>query len=287
MAYVMIWNNNMVSSKLARFDRARQHEFPGHAALHITNYFSKIWYDYAEGWDLYDDDDYVSWIPSGGDSHRARKRPNEDGETHYSAGMMNESFFADLGYEGYAPDHIIYIPSNPIQVNRMVKKRNEVVSKPGGASYRFNVKNCSDIASRILKAGYSGTKSVFKSLFYRERIIWTPLEVKRLALHLPKASKVKWGDFIDMLKMGGSIDQRTCKHLKAFQRRSSTRGSSDAPARFNFSGGKGLNAKRRLIKKNEKNRGDFYKSALKAQGAAKQDWMDWLADNRDGMELTF
>lgn len=288
MTFVMIWNNNMVSSKLARFDNARTHEFPGHAALQITDMFDKIWHRADDGsWDLTEDVEYVSWIPSSDESHRARKREDEYGATHYDAGMMNESFFADLGYEGYAPDHIIHIPSDRFQENRMKAKRLEVISKPGGASYRFNVKNCSDIASRILKAGFSGRKSILSSFFYRKKIIWTPLEVKRLALHLPGARTVKWRPFLVRLMAGRKFDMTTCDHLKAFQRRSNTRGSSNAPARFVFSGGKGLNFKNRQKTVNAKNKADFYKSSLKAQGAAFHDWQTWRAENEDSVELDF
>ncbi|WP_427024287.1 hypothetical protein ACP4J4_17570 [Aureimonas ureilytica] len=144
MTTVLIWNNNEVTTG---------HSYPGHASLQIGVNWATA-------------DDYVSWVPAEGSP--------SDG--NHRKGRAN-SILYDLSLEGCAPDHILFMPGG-LNENAMRAEWYKTKGKEG-AHYRFYRKNCSNIASRVLKAGSSKG-----SLIQRHNAIWTPLKVKRLAVQM-------------------------------------------------------------------------------------------------------
>ncbi|WP_444888827.1 hypothetical protein [Microbulbifer sp. JMSA008] len=195
MATVFIWNNNLVSSKVGR-----GHEVIGHASLNIVD----EWVNYGVNNDTF----YVSWWPAQG-----------------GGGLAGDSFLEDIrDEEGYAPDHVIRIPKNKLDTLSMLAKWQEIRNKPG-ASYKFVKKNCSTIASRVLKAGSN------KGGSSRHKPVWTPLCVKRLAYAMGGVD-MNWVEFVMELK--GSISAESLEQLKTVKRRSSRHGHAlAAPPRFN------------------------------------------------------
>lgn len=194
MATVFIWNNNIISAKFGR-----GHSVIGHASLNIVD----EWVNFGVNNDHF----YVSWWPGEG------------------GGVAGDSFLEDIkDEEGYAPDHVIRIEKSQLDTMSMMSKWHEIRNKHG-ASYKFFKKNCSTIASRVLKAG-SSSGSVLK----RHHAIWTPLEVKRLAYAMG-GKDMNWVEFVMELK--GSISAESLEQLKTVKRRSSRHGDKfAAPSRF-------------------------------------------------------
>ncbi len=142
----------------------------------------------------------------------------------------HENLWRDLLEEKYSPDHVIHIPSNSAQEKAMLEKWEALRTKED-ASYRLLYKNCSRIVARILEAGYKddAPKGWWKRHFKK---IFTPLDVKRMSLDLHGAETLTWVDFVDQLAKAGAIGTSSATELKAYRRRSSARGSTQAPARF-------------------------------------------------------
>ncbi len=241
MTTVLIWNNNEVRYKFAKLwpgdSKETRHPVTGHAAVNITGTFVFPLKDVADAkekilnqeHDVYklmadNREHYVSWWP-----HNAMQ--SHSGHTR---GRGHPNFWYDLLKEMYAPDHVIYIPSTTIEHVAMQKEwKSQREAHSEEASYRFYAKNCSTMASRILKAGFGSKLSTWHS----HATIWTPLKVKRLALSLDGAIDLKWSDFVDSLcgpELGKIFSAESGTKLKAYMRRASTRGKSDAPARFDF-----------------------------------------------------
>ncbi len=195
MATVVIWNNNIVSAKFGM-----GHDTIGHAAMNITD----TWVTYGTNNDI----DYVSWWPD-----------------ESNGGMASDSFLDDIkDEEGYAPDHVIRIARNALDLPVMLAAWQSIRTK-NGANYKFYKKNCSTIVARVIRAG---TKK--GSLAKRHSALWTPLQVKRLALAVG-GEELNWLDFVDELT--GSVKDTSIAQLRFLKRRSSRHGfDGAAPPRF-------------------------------------------------------
>lgn len=216
-------------------------------------------------------DSYVSWWPAQeGRSHR------DDGTEKYRRGEGHRNIWIDLLEEGYAPDHIIRIPNNPKSVTRMKTKwLKEKAKNDGNSSYSLYNKNCSRMAARILHAGFKGR---YKHGYGVKRglvSIWSPVEVKRMALNIKGARTMLWDDFVEEIWQTvpelNSFRQKAS--LKAFTKRASNRGSSGADSRFKFSRGGS-----RLISSMDKNTMAFLTPPLTVENA------NWLKSHIYGFE---
>ncbi|MGS0744213.1 hypothetical protein ACVBEF_20740 [Glaciimonas sp. GG7] len=214
---VFIWNNNMQGLN----------KYPGHACMSIgdaaVRHFDERQYD-----------SYVSWIPDqeGGVSHSGKRK-----------GQAQFNILHDFYFEGYAPDHIIRIPTNVSSEKKMITHwdalRNKTVdleddkrlllSGTGPApSYRLFRKNCSHMVQRVLKSG--GINWSLNPLHWdlsRKHIIWTPLRVRELAFSYKGAKILTWFDWIQLQTLTGNEK----KLLEHFQKRHARHGSSGAVAR--------------------------------------------------------
>ncbi|RVT92035.1 hypothetical protein EOD42_20080 [Rhodovarius crocodyli] len=182
MTTVLVWNNHL---------RPIGNSFPGHASVSIDDNWAS-------------DKSYVSWLP--GDDHKIFRE----------FGRAGASISTDLMFEKYAPDHIIRITG--MDVMAMMSKWNEVRSKEN-AHYRYTRKNCSTIASRVLKAGSAqgGLK--------RHHIIWTPLMVKRLALEMGGTTML-WTDLLQECRQRGHLSPGDVLVLQNLHKRDERSGSS-------------------------------------------------------------
>jgi hypothetical protein len=212
---VFIWNNNMVSSKLGG-----GHKTVGHASLHITS----LWTPPANPGDSESLADqtasYVSWWPG---SNAAGMR----------LAKARSNLFADIIGEIYAPDHVIRIAD--LDEAAMLAEWASIRGKQN-AHYRLNVKNCSTIAARVLRAGKSWTDL---NVWRAHSSIWTPLKVKRLAFSMGGKEK-SWTSVISEMFERGAISASSHTSYGALKKRSSRHGNPKTAARFNTDAPHGL-----------------------------------------------
>ena len=235
MATIFIWNNNVWG---------RGHHYPGHVSINITDEWSR---SYAKN----NTDNYVSWWPHANSSLAS-------GSGHKMA-EPKANIFTDLVAEKYAPDHIIRLTSTIQQKENMKKAWTAIRTKEvktqriqmrgvggvpvtyadvpvggTGPSYRYYKKNCSVIVQKVLKAGgYNWGNS---NLFHMKSTIWTPLNIKRLAMSYKGAKTISWEHFVSELINAGSINKAQKVSLDWYLKRALKHGSSGATPR-NFSGG--------------------------------------------------
>jgi hypothetical protein len=249
MSTVFIWNNKLFTNKL---DIKASKTVIGHAALQISDDFQQPIKDGA--W--FDEPDYVSYWPSSDDAELGKLGKLVDKISTKAVGMRkaakghkSQNFFADLLAEEYAPDHVIWIDSgiNKVALDAMRKEWKETMEKDGGPNWRADRKNCSRIASRVLRAGYGKFLKIagldmnlrFGNLAYG---VWTPLMVKRMALELANkvgGKELLWSEFLDKLQLKKAITPKAAKAFEGYKRRAENRGSSSgSTARFTFEGGK-------------------------------------------------
>lgn len=160
--------------------------------------------------------------------------------TTATKGTVNISFWHDLVAEGYAPDHIIRIPDGNVHAMRQLwtELRARKEGKNHDPHYKAADKNCSRMASRILRAGWN-TKFLGMDLNIRFgnwiRGVWTPLQVKRLALSIRGAEQKKWSWFVDWVSSSNALPPTLSQSaLRGWYMRASNRGSSGARPRFDF-----------------------------------------------------
>jgi hypothetical protein len=206
---VFIWNNNMTSAWFGA-----GHRTTGHASLHITSQWTPP-ADALDGPDLADQRaSYVSWWP----------RNNGRGMRLAEA---RKNLFADMiGEAGYAPDHVIRIWG--LDEAAMAAEWASIRGKHN-AHYRLNVKNCSTIAARVLRAGQSWTDL---NVWYAHSSIWTPLKVKRLAFSMGGTEKA-WPSVISEMFDKGAISASVHSRYCEAKKRSSRHGNPKTKARFN------------------------------------------------------
>ena len=165
------------------------------------------------------------------------------GVNYFRRGLIHRSFWHDLLWENYVPDHIIRIPETAAQKQLMKKAWEDQRGKnDGDISYRFKYKNCSRLAARVLIAGFGNQLNLYWTGKVKARKIWTPLHVKRLAFKISQkvkgATALSWDEFVDEVVTKGTLPRNSGDKLKKYKRRSSVRGSSGADARFNYQKGK-------------------------------------------------
>ncbi len=128
------------------------HSYTGHASMLI----GKDWTTSTR---------FVSWLPSD-DSSKPHKLTIVD----------------DLAYEGYAPDHILLLDT--FDESKAVKEWRDIREK--GEKYGFYRNNCSNMVSRVLRAGTDKG-----GVLDRHSLIWTPLKIKRWVLEIG-GTKQSW-----------------------------------------------------------------------------------------------
>ena len=249
MATVFIWNNNLVTTKIASrvgYKPAAK-DVIGHASMHITDRFRPLVDRHAE---FAIDPSHVSWLPGEGEDENGK----DEGE-------FGPNILWDLLFEEYAPDHVIRIPSPPatiLQRMQTERDRHEGLKDGRAQHYDFKRKNCSRVLSRVLRSGWNIHGG---HLRYGQMVpgLWTPLMVKRLALDLkggPSLSEpaypMAWNDFVSELVAMRAVKPSTAALLCLFQRRADNRGSSEAAPRFRFSGS-ALDEGMRAVEKGERN----------------------------------
>ncbi len=250
MATVLIWNNNEATTK--------DHKWPGHASVNITDQWAS---SYGED----NTANFVSWMP------------RKDSTSHSGSrqGEAKLNIFDDLAYEGYAPDHIIRLktngPQHTLMSNVWTGVRNKEIKytkfsmmdgseeliqdADSGPSYRFYVKNCSVVVQRVIKAANLPWHN--SELIARKSIIWTPLNVKRLANSIKGSKTMLWSELVDELKTKDCITKEVSDLLKKFQRRRESGGSSEAPPRNLNGGGKSKYANKNNDKKPRNPKNNF------------------------------
>ena len=171
---------------------------------------------------------------------RDNKAASKVGMTTAVVGTANDNFWRDLTFEGYAPDHIIRITDGNAHAMRQLWKelRQRKEGKTHDPHYKAADKNCSRMASRVLRAGWN-TKILGMDLNIRfgnwVRGIWTPLQVKRLAMSIKGAKTLTWTEFADEISSKNALPPTlSLTHFKKWYRRASNRGSSEATPRFDF-----------------------------------------------------
>ncbi|MDD7804268.1 MAG: hypothetical protein PUP46_01580 [Endozoicomonas sp. (ex Botrylloides leachii)] len=196
MTTVIIWNNN---NMISRISTKLSHYTVGHAALNINDNW---------GWCNIKFHPYVSWW----------KEP----EIAYSRdeNLVAKDLQRDLMLSSYAPDHVIRISNIKLDTKKMISTweaiRNKKILKYNEA---FN--NCTTIVSRVLLAG---VRSKFS--FTHKRIIWTPLQLKRVAYNLG-GHDISWSYFMNELKQYCCLNE-VVECLKDEGRRSSRHGYAGA-----------------------------------------------------------
>ncbi|MCG8471530.1 MAG: hypothetical protein MI742_06690 [Desulfobacterales bacterium] len=232
MTTVFIWNNNQITHKIAsriNYSPAAK-AIVGHSSINIDDTFLPVLSD-SEDFDPNINTSYVSWLPG----------PPKKGGSR--AGRLGQTFLVDLLFERYAPDHIIRIPNPPppyLQRMRAERDRYTETNKKEMHHYKFYLKNCSRIVSRVLRRGWNkgGGNIKYGQLVFG---LWTPLMVKRLALDLKggpslmaRAVQMTWNDFLAEQEEKKVLSKQTGALLRAFKRRASNRGSSEATPLFRF-----------------------------------------------------
>jgi hypothetical protein len=187
-SYVIIWENNTFGHQ-----KVNGHTWPGHAAMNIGEHFHNSGDPPAQN-------SYVSWWPTGGTGFGVKDvikafvkdifKPQE--------GRMHLTFYGDVNYERYLPDHIIRLESTEQNEDRMRAAWKAVLDKD--SSYKSLRKNCSTIVSRVLHAGgYYARKWALDCNF-----AWTPADVKKVALRAG-GDLMRWADFLEVIKDSGII----------------------------------------------------------------------------------
>ncbi|MDD7804267.1 MAG: hypothetical protein PUP46_01575 [Endozoicomonas sp. (ex Botrylloides leachii)] len=195
MTTVFIWNNNnIVSTRSTQLS----HFTIGHCSLNITDKWGKCPINLKP---------YVTWW--------------RNGYIIPTCKLVVEQLKEDIFLELYAPDHVIKINDIKLDTTTMMSTW-AAIKIDITARYNKYFNNCSDIASRILLAGM---RSNFK--FIHKRIIWTPLQVKRLAYDLG-GRDISWLHFIDELTYDSDIPEEIIDYLKSKSRRSSRHGYKEA-----------------------------------------------------------
>ena len=188
-SYVIIWENNTPGHK--RVPDA--HYWEGHAAINIGSKLPPG----ATHWNS-----YVSWFPK--DDLLVSELPSH----LFSSGQAGKStsFMHDVYFEGYLPDHIVKLSSDPDKEAKMRAEWNTINQSQGGASFHMLRSNCSTIVSRVMQAGgyYAFKWAIDNNLF------WTPADVHRLALAAGGES-MSWEDFVEVLKVSGILPQHLVK----------------------------------------------------------------------------
>jgi len=209
---VFIWNNNLVTNG---------HDYGGHAAINIGNTLA---------WKTTDNctESFVGWTGAYDESGNRKKQ-----------GKAILNIFHDISMMEYAPDHIIEIPTTFDNESKMRSHWQEILGKKvivgkgeeqieRGPRYDWIWKNCSTIAQRVLKSGkIDWSLNPVQWNLARKHVIWTPLDVRDLALSYRGAKKIAWFDWVNSQALTG--DERTILHH--LQRRHERHGSSGAPAR--------------------------------------------------------
>ena len=241
MATVFIWNNKRV-----RLPGSRKPKWTGHASMSIDDKWPHSLGESQIDW-------HVSWWGSSENVSHSGKMQAEP----------NDNLLRDLLAEGYAPDHIIRIPTStnqkmamkfqwlrmrsgtkrgrgefrhwllgrgdatPLQVQTTHGTFTEGMSGTG-PSYDMNFKNCSVAVQRVLKAGQ--LEGTFSTGWYAKRPIWTPLEVKRLALSFSGAAKMTWAQIVRELLDQGAMPPDFGHQLVQFMGRQEGMGTSNTTA---------------------------------------------------------
>jgi len=236
MATIFIWNNHM-------FHMSR-HLWMGHASMSIND----------KEWPSSPDeviDSYVSWL----------RFPTTRSHSGHQRGYPGANILTDILFEGYAPDHILYIRFDEASMNSMLnywraartknvkehpgdwdletslsKKRlsslstldKEILKRIGqpnsGPSHRLLFKNCATMVANVLKASAPPSEKTD----HPSHFIWTPLHVKRFALALG-GRPIRWFDFVDKI-LGKSLklDEKQKFWISAIRKRKEGMGTSGA-----------------------------------------------------------
>ncbi|MDD7804550.1 MAG: hypothetical protein PUP46_03050 [Endozoicomonas sp. (ex Botrylloides leachii)] len=201
MTTVFIWNNNNI---ISRINTQLSHYTIGHSSLNITDNWGECQITLNP---------YVSWWGNG------YSTPISD--------IVIEQVRNDMLIECYAPDHIIKIHNIKLDTAKMLSTWTALrTNRKVKYSMAFN--NCADIASRILLAG---VRSNFK--FMHKRLVWTPLQVKRLAYSLG-GRDVSWLYFMRELANDSDVPKPLIEWLQHESHRRSSRHGYKAAARPRF-----------------------------------------------------
>ncbi|MFT8244950.1 hypothetical protein [Roseomonas sp. BN140053] len=192
MTTVLIWNNNMVT--------VAGHSYPGHASMSID-----------DDWSWLNQNNYVSFWPEGAGG----------GLFGTGVGSTTEACIRkDLANEGYAPDHVIKLSNLNQDAMRAEWKHTKTEFK----RYRMLRENCSAAVARVLKAGSSAG-----GVYQRHSAIWTPLNVKRLALSMG-GTKISWEQLVRELFQSGTLPAEQVSNLALWAKRDARHGSSTSSA---------------------------------------------------------
>jgi len=209
---VFIWNNNVTGFA----------KYSGHASLNIGSLpVVKFGQDQVRN--------FVSWMPGAANMSHSGK----------TAGLPHPNILHDLHFERYAPDHIIQFPTDPENESNMRRAWENIRNKRSisdkrvhklepAPSYDRYWKNCSTIVQRVLKNG--DMKLALNPLQWnliRHRPVWTPLDIRDLALSYKGAKKIQWADWVE--KQNISLNEK--RLLKFLQKRDARHGSSNAASR--------------------------------------------------------
>ena len=178
MATVIVWENNMSGRNGTR------RTWAGHASLCLT--------DQWDGGAANRLDHYVSWWP---DVEKFGVRQ----------GAPKLDIVEDIKREGYAPDWIIRLPEDRIDLPKMKTAwQHERGQALGGGlrdqEYRFITRNCATIVARVMMAG--------GLMPHRRPQVWSPVRVKEFAEQVG-GTRMTW----DELK----VEMRACG-LKDYNR---------------------------------------------------------------------
>lgn len=228
MATVFVWENHFI----ARPWKAHDHTWTGHSSLCITDTFIDTRALTTDG--QVDDsstalaqggDDFVSFWPG----TMQLGFPKTGGQYTFNDGwkigiqflaMSKPSIFADIALEGYAPDHVIRVTG--LSVHKMVAKWRTLRGKTN-AHYKFLRKNCSTAVARVLAAATPWYQT-------SHNLIWTPTDVRDFALKL--GAPLLWTAFVQELEDYGYCLPEQLELLRQAKRRSASRGTCGAPAKF-------------------------------------------------------
>jgi hypothetical protein len=210
---VFIWNNNMVSSIFGG-----GHKVVGHAAMHITSNWPVLGADA-----IYGDQtaEYVSWWP-------------KNNATGPRLGEARKNLFMDMiGESNFAPDHVIRIANLD---EAAMKAEWVTIRGKANAHYRLNVKNCSTIVGRVLRAGKSWTST---NIYYAHSPLWTPLKAKRLAFSMG-GTEMAWPALLAEMFDKGAISAGLHVTYGKGTKRSTRHGNPDMPAKHKTDAPHGL-----------------------------------------------
>lgn len=196
MTTVFIWNNNLITGKLPG-----RHSYSGHASLSIDD-------DWSGGGSTLDN--YVSfWPDAGGTLNQAVG----------VAGAAKETIIADLVAEGYAPDHVLRLDG----LDEAAMRGEWTRLRQKNAKYSFVRNSCATVAARVLRKGTADKTA--------GHLVWTPLEVKRLALAMG-AAPIAWTMVLREMALLGLIGDAEETMLAGLGKRDQRHGSSTQVAYF-------------------------------------------------------